>query len=89
MKGTRKYRIIKSTLGYNISRERDAEIWFLGANKWVLEKRYAKTFYTEDDAKWHLVLARMKWEKIETESNSINEVGLRKGEVRNSWSELW
>jgi mannose-6-phosphate isomerase class I len=54
------YKIIKSTLGYNITKEREAEIWFLGANRWVLEKRYAKTFYRQQDAINNLPLVRIK-----------------------------
>jgi hypothetical protein len=59
MKGKREYRIIKSTLGYNITKEREAEIWFLGSKQWVLEKRYAKTFYTQQDAINNLPLVRI------------------------------
>lgn len=90
MKGKRNYRIIKSTLGYNIIKEREAEIWFLGANRWVLEKRYAKTFYRQQDALNNLPLVRIKdrWGKLETESDSNEGLDSKKGVVRESWSEF-
>lgn len=84
------YRIIKSTLGYNITKEREAEIWFLGANRWVLEKRYAKTFYRRQDAINNLPLVRIKdrWGKLKTELDSIENRGSKKGVVRESWWEF-
>lgn len=90
MKGKRNYRIINSTLGYNIIKEREAEIWFLGANRWVLEKRYAKTFYRQQDALNNLPLVRIKdrWGKLETESDSNEGLDSKKGVVRESWSEF-
>lgn len=90
MKGKRDYRIINSTLGYNIIREREAEIWFLGANRWVLEKKYAKTFYTQQDAINNLPLVRIKdrWGKLKTESDSTENHDSKKGVVRESWSEF-
>lgn len=89
MKGKREYRIINSTLGYNIIREREAEIWFLGANRWVLEKKYAKTFYTQQDAINNLPLVRIKdrWGKLKTESDSKEETDSKKGWIKESWSE--
>jgi len=37
------------------------ECWFLWPNnKWGLEPKYAKTFYTEDDVKWALVVIKAK-----------------------------
>ena len=91
MKGKREYRIIKSTLGYNITKEREAEIWFLGANRWVLEKRYAKTFYTQQDAINNLPLVRIKdrWWKLKTESDSNEGPDSKKGVAKESWSEFW
>ena len=90
MKGKRDYRIIKSTLGYNIIKERDAEIWFLGSRQRVLEKRYAKIFYTQQDAINNLPLVRIKdrWEKLKTESGSNENPDWRKGVVKESWWEF-
>ena len=91
MKGKREYRVIKSTLGYNITKEREAEIRFLGSKQWVLEKRYAKTFYNQEDAINNLPLVKIKdkWGKIETESDFKDETDSKKGVVRESWSEFW
>ena len=61
-----KYRAIKSDLGYNIEKKWEKEdwtmeYWFLWPNnKRILNKTYARTFYTEDDARWALVLMKIK-----------------------------
>lgn len=52
----RKYRIARTDLGYNICKKKEnenwtMEYWFLWPkNTWILDKSYAKTFYTESDA---------------------------------------
>lgn len=66
MKGKRKYRIARTDLGYKIVKKREnenwtKECWFLWPNyKRGLEPRYAKTFYTEDDAREALVIIKAK-----------------------------
>lgn len=89
MKGQREYRIIKSILWFNISKQRDAEIWFLGSNRRVLEKRYAKNFYTQQDAINNLPLVRIKdrWGKLKTGSDFRDEIDSRKEWIKESWSE--
>ena len=66
MKGKRQYRIARTDLGYKICKRKEKEnwiidCWFLGPNnKRVLEPKYAKTFYSEDDAKGNLVIIKLK-----------------------------
>ena len=66
MKGKRKYRIARTDLGYKIVKKREnenwtKECWFLWPNNnRILEPKYAKTFYTEDDARSILVLIQRR-----------------------------
>lgn len=66
-----KYRAIRTDLGYNIAKKKEKsdwtmEFWFLWANKKrILNKTYAKIFYTEEDAKDALVLMKVKDAKEE------------------------
>lgn len=61
-----KYRIPVTDLGYNICKKKEnedwtMEYWFLWPhNNWILDKSYAKTFYTEDDARDALVLIKIR-----------------------------
>lgn len=62
----RKYRIVRTNLGYNIVKKKEnenwtMELWFLWPhNMWTLRKDHARTLYTEDDARDVLVLVRRK-----------------------------
>ena len=62
----RKYRIPRTDLGYNIAKKLEKEdwtmeYWFLWPNnKRILNKTYARTFYTEDDAIAVLDLMKIK-----------------------------
>lgn len=65
MKEKRKYRIARTDLGYKIVKKREnenwtKECWFLWPNNRILEPKYAKTFYTEDDARSILILIQRK-----------------------------
>lgn len=66
MKGKRQYRIARTDLGYKICKRKEKEnwtmeCWFLWPNNnRVLEPKYAKTFYSEDDAKGNLVIIKLK-----------------------------
>lgn len=64
----REYKITKSDLWYNIYKIRKQD-WFISmyflnwANRWTLNKKYAKTFYNRNDALSSLVLIKRKDEK--------------------------
>ena len=66
MKWKRQYRIARTDLGYKICKRKEKEnwtmeYWFLWPNNnRVLEPKYAKTFYSEDDAKGNLVIIKLK-----------------------------
>lgn len=82
------YKIVNSTLGYNIYRKRQLE-WkmfnmeWLGANlKWIKDREFAKTFYHRDDAVSALVVIRKrKWELTEWEIEQKEKV------EKQCWSE--
>ena len=85
--GEWEYRIVTSTLGFNIYRKKQLE-WkmfnmeWLGANlKWINDKDFAKTFYHREDAMSALVIIRKrKWEL--TTEQSEGEKWLSTGEQK-------
>jgi hypothetical protein len=69
----REYRITLSDLWYNIYRRFDNDgmlyLEFLCHNdRWSRNKKFARTFYTKQDAEWYLVLIRRKDKNAESES---------------------
>ena len=71
--GEREYKIVTSTLGFNIYRKKQLE-WkmfnmeWLGANlKWIKDKDFAKTFYHREDAVSALVIIKKKKWELTTE----------------------
>ena len=92
-KGEREYKIAKSNLGYNVYRRKE-EDWFLymewlQKESYTLNKEYARTFYTLEDATNAFIIAKAKWEKRSlTGTNFTKKSGLGEHKEKTSWFEL-
>lgn len=86
----REYKITKSDLGYHVYRRKEdngmLRLEWLQRNSYTLNRDFARTFYTLNDAEGALVIARKKWDAITTTSTKKSE-SEDKGE-KTSWSEL-
>lgn len=92
MTETRKYRIIRCDLWYNIykklKKDNPASMWYLWPNcRWVLNKNHAKVFYHQWDAESALTLVRIK-DKWGTPTTSTKKSESEEVREKKSWSEL-
>lgn len=89
----REYKITKSNLGYNVYRRKE-EDWFLymewlQTHSYTLNRDFARTFYTLEDATNAFIIAKTKWEKRSlTPTTFIRKSELEEHKEKTSWSEL-
>lgn len=92
MSGEREYKITKGNMWYHIYRKKEEKDWkiirmeWLQNNSYTLNRDFAKTFYHLNDATSALVIARTKWDAIDT--TSIKKSESEEPKEKTSWSEL-
>ena len=89
-KGEREYKITRCNLWYNVYRRKE-EDWmiyleWLQRDTYTLNREHARVFYTIDDATNHLIMARRKWDNLDTISKEIESWWDNK--EKQSWSEF-
>lgn len=92
MTETRKYRIIRCDLWYNIYKklkiDNPTSMWFLWPNnRRILNKNHAKVFYNQWDAESALTLIKIK-DKWGTPTTSTKKFEYEEKREKRSWSEL-